>query len=371
MRYFDSIIKFLQGIADWLWVKAYTFSRITMGYLIGAQAFSPFVSPGDVSAAQRIPPHHLRIDSKDTLSQALDRHFPLRTWRIWGKKGMLVQLQKINPSLNDVNRVYPGMVIDIGEIGKEPPVAAPAQIQAVAAPAPIARPDRYGEFSVQPNFAFAVLDSMDNTSGGQATLLSKLNAGMTFSWRQHWNDYFQTAIILGTSRQSYEYQDDLITLDTASRNLSEFGVRVQGAPLDSTRLVIDSSVRFRQELFIRASGLNALTLDAIRIPEVSAGVQYLMVELWPFSISVNGHATAFLPARSTIYSLETGMGYDFGGELGMAVSRTLRLNGGFYFSSRTQNSSIAEQMEQDLGFTFGLVYRLTGPAQQGKEDTLQ
>ncbi|OFZ18354.1 MAG: hypothetical protein A2X94_12440 [Bdellovibrionales bacterium GWB1_55_8] len=357
---------------------------------------------GPSYAADFIPPHYLKIEAEDTLSQALDRHFPKRTWRIWGRNGALAKIQAMNPSIRDVNRVFPGMVVDIGEFAKNSAIAANVPDRAPAAllleestqtttppsqereivhstPAPAPKevasisfsPDRYGWFSVEPVFSFSALDSTDKSSSGNATFLSTLNSGFVFSWGQHWSNRFQTSLLIGARRESYAYQSAGITVDHTSRNLSQFGVLAQWSPFRSNEFRVDSSLRLRQEIFVRANGFTSLSLDAVRVPELSLGAQYHLLELWPFSFSLNAHGLAYAPAKSTTYNARMGTGFKFGTTLGMVISKSLRMNGEIFYSSRSQESSIATQNQKNIGFTLGLSYRMKTPdPNESQEDDL-
>lgn len=339
-------------------------------------------------AAVLVKHHYLKIENEDTISQALDRHFPRRTWRLWGKNGAVAKVAALNPQVHDMNRLRPGMLIDIGpyanatmaEDESRAPASFPeievAQLETAEAP-PASRSvsevtnDRYGLLTVSPEFSFAKISSTDKSSGGSATYLSNLIPGLRVSWSQHWSNRVQTSLNLGIRSESYMTPPGY-TLEKTSQTLGDFGLGVRWIPFEGiSELAIDSSFNFRQELFARSASLSSVSLDAVMIPELAAGLRYRVLDMSPFAMTLHAQGFVLFPQSTSNYSIHSGSGAILGVRFSESLSKTVQLSGDLWYSSRSQDTSIATQSRTDVGLTFGVSFRfdaLTNSEKQRRGD---
>jgi hypothetical protein len=339
----------------------------------------------------RAQPHHLKIEKEDTLSEALDHLFPNRKWRLWGKNGAVRRIAAMNPHIQDVNRLKPGMIFDIGEYANmsesnalTTPIAAhektedkmqrsadcecehkraPAsQLQTDTAPDSSPYIDeRYGLLSIASEFSYSKISSADRRTGGTATFLSTLTPGLRASWGQHWSKSFQTAFNFGIRNESY-IAPASYTLDQTSHLLSDFGPSARWVPLETLpNLGVEMRFEWRQELFARSTSLTSTSLEAVRIPELMAGVRYRILDLSPFTVTFHAHALYLFSTTTSDFSVESGTGAAYGVAITQSLSKNLQLSGDFWYFSQSQSTSIATQERTDVGLTFGITFRFDAP----------
>jgi hypothetical protein len=370
----------------------------------------------------------IKIQQGDTLSQSLDRQFPNRNWRIWGDKGILSKIAKLNPHIEDLNHLKPGQLVAIGDIdqnlekyskvvsasrrdqvtrnrasrsiaesdstpliqpvAQETPVQTTEQpaVQATPQPAvqttslPIAtqkdpvlptEPKRFGWFTIAPSFSYSLLTATDKSSGVQAVLPSNLNSGAAFQWGQHWNQNFESSLNLAVEQTSFAQPTSGESLDNASHTLTQFSLQSSFSPSGvgpEGGFSLLSGVQFAQRLFIRGTSLTSDTLDAVMVPELQAGLSYQFPILDPFTFSLYVLGSLYLPASTSSYSIDMGNGYKTGLTLKENLSRKLVFSGNAYYSNDVQNSSIADQSLREIGISFGISFRLD-PPDSGKPDS--
>jgi hypothetical protein len=317
-------------------------------------------------AAVLIKAHYLKIEDEDTISEALDRGFPHHAWRLWGRKGAVARVAALNPQIRDINRLRPGMVIDIGKYAPRPnthrrvPASLP-QTQPQSAAEAIHPKDisdeRYGLLAVSPEFSFSRINSTDKSTGGSASYLSNLNPGLRISWGQHWSNRFQTSLNLRIRSETYQIPPGF-TLEKTSRTLADFGLGARWIPLESIPdLAIDSGLDFRQELFARSTSPTSTSLDGVMVPELAAGLRYRVLDLSPFSVTLHAQGLFLFPQSTTSYSIQSGTGSSSGAVVTESLSKNVQMSGDLWYSTRSQNSSIATQNRSDVGLTFGVNFR--------------
>lgn len=321
----------------------------------------------------------VRLQKGDTISEVLDRRFPNRSWRIWGKKGVLVRIAGLNPDVASLDRLAEGQVVNIGnlaenlaEFSTEKPIAskAPARVPASEGPEAISPPagnGRYGWISLQPRFTYSAISATDKATGGHADLPSNLNPGVTLIWGQHWSDAAETQLNLGFTQESYTSNGtgSQISLDNGSRMLTDFGIHANFAltrgALSGTRdeggFSLQAGVEADRELFARGESATVDTLDAVTIPTLSAGIRYQFPKFDPFTFSVYGTGMYLFSATTTAFSVQSGKGFEMGAKISEDVSEHTDISGGLFYGQRSQDTSLVTQTKKELGLSLGVTFR--------------
>jgi hypothetical protein len=365
---------------------------------------------GRTQSAEFIGPHQLRvrIQPGDTLSQALDRCYPDRNWRIWGSHGLLKKIAKINPDVPDLNRVKPKQEIQLGDLvspscvskiveGPRPasvtdisaqptsnlvlepsptpaPISSPAVLPSAQNTAPPmtgspvaageppnpANPDRFGLLNAEASFSYSRAEFQDKVTGAQAALVSTLNSGARLSWDQHWSNQAQSSLHLGIDRVSYSANDGSY-LDSSSHTLTQFGFGFRLTPSEHGRLAILLDAGSRQYLFARGVSYNSNTLDVVSVPYLSGGLSLRVAQFWPMSMSLYGKETYLFPTKTEDYAVSSGSGYEVGANLIEVISRSVRLIGEFGYASSSQNTSIETQTYTEMRFSLGISFHFDSP----------
>jgi hypothetical protein len=368
------------------------------------------ISNGPVRNPSAVVTHKERklvVEPHDTLSQALDRQFHERTWRLWGDHGMIAKIAAVNPQVPDINLIYPGQILNLGPLGDgwvvvesekntEKKSRAPANDESaptpassitppptptlspvptpspsftpetspvMSAPAANAKPEneRFGWISLSPSFSYARIDSTDRSTGAAATFLSEQNPGMDFSWGQRWSSHFDTNLDLGLQEDTYVVQETGMALDNPTHVLTHFGLGAALRPASGGDFAFTFGAGVAQELYTHATSFTTVDLDGITVPKLSAGFDYRLGTFWPFTASVHAECSEYLPATGPGYTVQAGSGYDGGLSATEALSDSIILSGDAWYSYATQNSTIATEMRKEIGVTLGFTFRFAPP----------
>ena len=357
----------------------------TLVFLAPSAELPPWSSKS-AHAAVLIGSRYLKIEKEDTLSQALDNHFKIRSWRLWGKNGAIARIAAMNPTIQDVNHLRPGMVIDIGDYGQElpsNPVAAPLPpAPAISTRSPSSAPDQpietpssvrpvqtegskeppatgevYGNVWVAADSSFSRIDAIDKGTGGTAIFLSNLTPGLRLSWGQHWSGRVQTSLDLGLRFESFNAPSG-IQLNNATHTNADLGLSAKWIPFDALpRLAIQSGLAVRTIYFVRSESVSATRLDSAIIPGLTLGLRYRALEVSAFSAVLYAQGTVLLPSSMPTYTIQTGSSAKLGMGLTQNLSRHYQITGDLWYHRMSQDSSIATQSFSDIGLTFGLNIR--------------
>lgn len=333
-------------------------------------------------AATLVETRFLRIEKEDTLSQALENHFPDRGWRLWGKNGAIAKIAAKNPGIKDVNRLRPGMMIDIGEyaesgsvIQQRSPAAAneepdskspPSTPAAVPTPTPAlsikaetspTADEQYSSVKVAPEFSFSRIDAVDKGNGGSALFISNLTPGFRLSWGQHWSKRLQTSFDLGIRFESFTAPPG-VQLNNATHSNADFGFGLKWNPLAGIpRLAVQSGLSVRTVYFVQSESLSVTRLDSAVIPGLTLGLRYRALEISSFSTVLHAQGTILFASSLSNFTIQAGNSVKTGVALTQNLSKRYQISGDFWYQQLAQDSSIATHSRTDLGLTFGLNIR--------------
>jgi hypothetical protein len=309
---------------------------------------------------------------------------------VWGAKGSLAKVLRLNPSIKDPHRLNPGQVIELGDLissqaradatvqnstgasvtqalacvpaspsvatsstANPPPVRAPAEVTSSpeTALAPMnqntAKDDDDGSatsWTLTPFLAMTTLSSKDISNGTPASVSSNFYAGASGQFNQVLSDTLQTHLGAKLSYISFEAPIETSSSVTGgSKFLTTFDLGVD-AKLGS-RFHLGVSLDLEKDLFVRSVSTNNVTVDAIQIPSLGAAIAYDLLKRNAFNLSITGVYEEKFGATTDVYSVQTGQ--RFGGKLGVTKrnhgeDRYAVILGAF---RRNQNTSVTTQSE--------------------------
>jgi hypothetical protein len=300
---------------------------------------------------------------------------------VWGKHGSLNTLIALNPKIENPNLIFPKQEILIPDevIGQalatqsqrsiaqlpSPPVAcevkrAPAA-EIATAPAQVSPPSTLTsppketsspsmlEFS--PYYGLTSISATDKGTGNPASLASSINAGLDVRYYQLWSESFRTFVDLNLGTLSFEQPTDSSkSVQNSSTFMSGvgFGADFSLSPALTFRIFGED----QKEAFVRSASTNAVTVDAVSVPEVGGKLSLDLFKKNSLTFGVAGEFSELFQAPTAGYTVLTGN--EYGGNIyfkqGVAGSSVLQTELGYL--SRQQSTSITNQTERDLIFRF-------------------
>jgi hypothetical protein len=211
---------------------------------------------------------------------------------------------------------------------------------------------RYAGIAVFPKFTYSKIDSTDNTSGATASFLSTMNVGVDLAWFQHWSDRFETNLHGGMLKESYETDSYNKTVSNMDHSLGNIGLGMKYTQFADFIFGVD----VKQRDFIHAEALNVLSLDAVPIPQVSAGISIPVLDAYPFGLSLEGNYAYLFSSRGVSYTIQSGNAYDFGVTLSEILSPKMTLSGKFWYGQASESTSVESQVFKGTNVKIAVPY---------------
>ncbi len=293
---------------------------------------------------------------------------------IYGEKGTLKRLAALNPTLQDLNLIYPGQTIQVGDgapvepVQEGPPQAIAPQATPASTPEPVVEkapektPERVvaEEEYIPPGIELGLITGMTDLqatsleNGTRATLGSNLNLGVRAAWAHEWSEKFQTSLAWSLSILSFKPPTSTNkTLDSSSHVMQ--ALAVGGSYRLSESLFLQLSYEMKDQIFITAKDSTTIALDSVSISDLKLGLRWRILEFHRFELGFVPSFSYLFSKASDGYSVHSGQ--EYAGRI--YVSREFAafiLEGSFGLVFRDQNTDLVTQTETDtlLGVTFRL-----------------
>lgn len=303
---------------------------------------------------------------------------------IYGKKGSLNQLLKINSKIYNPNYIRVGQTIEIldtqvapqpistlpvekeKEVIRNPQsentVDAPEATLATTAVEEQVQPNVAPELPVEPSFqqynllsfspTFSYLKVNGSANGNTSTLISDLNYGGDFSWNQMWSEKFHSFLSLGFSEVQIQQASNR-TISNANQIYSR--INAGGEYQLSQKVAVGGSLGTQSQIFYHSSSVTDLTIDKVFIPQANVWGKWDFYQLGQFTTGTSLQGGLLLPSSTSTYTIS--MGYNYRTTLYLRQelpSQTVRLQGGLYYGQSIQNTSISNLSTSEVGIIFGL-----------------
>jgi hypothetical protein len=260
----------------------------------------------------------------ETFSQLAFRYFGRPVYE--KRNGSLAQLKRLNPQIDDPDRIYAGqeLVIPVREARKPAslPVAAAdrAPINSSPPEAP-ERPERIVQareeevahrLTLAGGLGFSVLAAEDLAGGSAAELQTSRDLFAKAQWEQVWSESFSSHAAL--SVRNLDFQPSTNAAKALVRtHKTLFGLSAGGEHRVSEKISLHYGAGIGQELFLSGVNSAAVGVDALAVPRISAGARVELARKGSTAIGVDLSASHFFPATGDTYSVKAGK--EFGGEL--------------------------------------------------------
>jgi hypothetical protein len=294
--------------------------------------------------------------------------------KIYGETGGLKKLVLLNPDLKNPDLIFPGDKINLSEddyvlaeasAGLAGANRRPAEIEfekaadqslEVVKPEAIApsqeEKEGYSLLETNPRFFYTRIDGIEPDNGSTGKLLSKLNYGISGSWRQLWSESFESYVTLGVTRFNLTSATNRM-LENSKQTLADLEAGVRWHLTDKTVMLF--SLGAGDEIFYRASSTSVVTIDSVMVPKLNFGLTQDLITKKPFTLGAELKLTGLSPTSTDSYSVKTGWAYQ--GRLFVKQepkSSSLTLSTGVFYGARHQNTSYVNQKRTDVGIDFGL-----------------
>lgn len=288
----------------------------------------------------------------DTFSKIVGVHLPGPTF---GRKGNLNRIRKLNPQVKNIDLIFPGMKINLGELASEQsplrPAEAPAEQERVLASDKTLAPPVPSPFSLEfnPYFSMLELKLKDRDSGAEATLASQSNFGSNFSYRMDWSERLQSFVKLNLGYITFEQPSSgLVTTKRANKFLSGIGL---GANYKlAPKLAGSFSVDYQKELFGRSLSANSITVDSVAVPSFSGRLSYDLGQRATHRFGLYGNYQYKLATSADDYKIHAG--HNYGGGFYFNQQEWIQTEIGFFRREQNMNLSLQSETGVVLGMRF-------------------
>lgn len=306
----------------------------------------------------------------ETLSQILQA---LRLVPLYGKRGSVANAIRLNPGLAESfgDRLEPGnrirlpggsAVVISQELQPVRKLASEEPAESQADPVAANRKRKASQerawliessqISLQGGFEYFRLDATDRQNGAKSVLVSNMSPVANLDWALRWSSRWSSLMRFGV--QVDRLADDsaarrVLAKSASNRKSFEAGAIRHWDHGGRTRITFG----YEERPFQYATTATTLTLDYVGAPVLKAGHEF---DLWRGRHALLGaglEAKAILPARGRGYQTRWGQGaraqifarHDL---------RSISIQGGFHFGYGRESSNLIQQVEHNVGATFGL-----------------
>jgi hypothetical protein len=298
------------------------------------------------------------VIKNDSLSEIL---YKKNLRPIYSKHGSLQTVLNLNPFLKTRNRyrLYPGenIVLPIHLTQTEAPVPVAALPSEVIPNDPIRKISNnklqsHSDLGFSASSRFLKLESTDNLTNSQATLISDASLGWKLSWGQRWSselyshlDYESYKVNISDSSSTTK------TLLNKEQTLSnyEFGLNY----LFSSKLKLLSSLIYGETLVNRSSSLSVITIQKFISPKIQLGLNYTLLSRDELKLLSITDFTLSLPSAQDNYSSKLGTGYKLGLGIEDKIS-FLKVKGALFYQKVGFKMTEANFTQTEVGILVGL-----------------
>lgn len=204
-------------------------------------------------------------------------------------------------------------------------------------------------------------DGVDRTTGGEGTLLSKLNPEIGFGWNNYWNSHFRTD--LGVTMLNNDIHPEVRErpIEQSKKVLNSFNA---DASYEIGKWGIRGGISQRERLFYRFAQQNlALQIDggvvvnAVPVMDLHMGVSYMIHQAGKFRFDTELMFESLQSAGTSGYNVRPGSAMQF-----LATVQHDRIKeylfGTVKYEVSQQDTDILLQKTAELGFRFGYAWKL-------------
>jgi hypothetical protein len=300
------------------------------------------------------------VKKGDTLSQIAHKHIP---GAIYGNNGSLAKVLSFNPEIKNPDKIYVGRVINL-EMGV--PLRQVAQVPPPAMAPPsnfgsMADNDQhpFGNFSARLGFDFFRINATDNVTGANATILSNMNPSLSIAWKEQWSDNWATRLRLNYESLNLQSPTPR-TMSNPTASAYGFGLGVERSFGDSWGLTAD--VGYDQQFFLESASTQSLTLDTVALLNASLTGRYDFFKRKNTAVGANLQVGYLGSGSNNAYTINAGNFY--GGQLYLhqdLPTWKATLTGDVFYKQTSQNTSLVNQTQTDVGAGVGLSWTFGNP----------
>lgn len=288
------------------------------------------------------------------------------------KRGNLLKIYALNPWLKDPKQLRPGMrivlpaslltkqILDEGRTPAATAIPTQEKIPEYACKQDDddeegGEPDPVSRLGASLGLEYFRIDGRDKASGALAEILSDMSPSLHLNWALDWNRLWTTIL-------SFDYRSDRIApIGNAAKTISgsgkSFGFSAQVERHWNDDSYSSVKIGKADQLFVRATSSQALSLDRVGIATVGIKHEQRLVKVKSASAGVGGAVDYLFSGHSPGYKVDAGLagrGFAFIEHRRQSFS----LRGEVFLEKKSQNSSITEQKTTTTGMAIGLGWSL-------------
>lgn len=231
--------------------------------------------------------------------------------KVYGKRGGLTYLLRLNPHLQDPNIILPGQVInlEVVEVVNEFREEGSRVIAAKAADE-VHVNEAYSSFALTPMMGYAKLNSSQSNSV-EANALSDVGFGLRGDWTLHWDQAFESKFWFEYQKNEFSVSSNK-TLEKNRRAKSEIGF--EASFIWGQAFKMHAGIGHGTQLFLRSQSLSTLAIDEVTSSFVSLRPELRVLKKSALSMSID------LPLRYRFGTTATNIKTDGGLEYGLGVN---------------------------------------------------
>ena len=278
---------------------------------------------------------------------------------VWGKKGSLKKILKLNPNVKDPNRLMPGQTLNLNGLILLPPGPAPLitptpkPIEVLETPpreTPLPEVSTFLKprsfFMIAPFYGQANLIDTDLTTIAGATIATQYQAGMHLGLIHTWNDRWSSSATFKFRTVSFQPGGSVAFLQ---KTMSTFGFELGSTFALSSKLKLSLNVTEQKEFFIATATESSIAVDAIYVPTFGSRFDYDLVRVKQWMFGISGNLNLELPVSTPDFQINPGT--SFGGSLYLnllTADQYTQAGIELVGLSRSQNTSLVQQSEKDV-----------------------
>lgn len=303
------------------------------------------------------PAQEYVVRQGDTLSQIAQRLLP--ELRVYGKHGSVAKLLALNPHLREPD------VIAVNERIAFPATKRLVSSKEAAAESIVKKPEDSPEqisagssvLTLGSYFYYSTTQGRDLSSAADATLVSKLNKGLSLAWAQHWSPRVSTILFGGVAREEYAASGSSSSaIHDGKQTLTHLGAALRW----NFSSLLYGKAEGRKESVVYHRGISSgqgITFETIEEHRLGLALGIRLLDIKPFAWSAEIGGYWKSRERNSYYQTRAGPGYRLGMEVAQEFTHT-KLIGDIFYRWQRQNTSIADAHKSELGIGLAIGWKL-------------
>ena len=204
-------------------------------------------------------------------------------------------------------------------------------------------------------------DGVDRTTGGEGTLLSKLNPEVGFGWNNYWNARFRTDLYATILNNDIHPEVRERPIEQSKKILNSFAF---DARYEIGKLALKAGLSQRDRLFYRFAQSNiflqqdgGVVVNAVPVLDFHVGVGYMLHQAGKFRFDLEATLESLQAAGTSGYNVRPGNAYEIAGTIQHDRVKEY-LFGTVKYEVSQQDTDILIQKTSELGFKFGYAWKL-------------